>query len=109
MLTESYLSNIQRITLAAHRPPLSGLCPAPNRRNRNPLRPYPVENQIWSAAYDQLPNSWLTSHAAQVRMLFQSFDQRNDPNRQSRRRVRLVLGDVSSYPLRPRQWRPDNL
>ncbi len=91
--------------------PLPGLRTVPNRQNRDPLRPYSVENQIRSASQYQFPHSRLTSRAAQIRMLLQSLSQSNDARRQSFRGVRLVPGHVSPYllQLHSRPRRPDNL
>lgn len=94
---------------AVPRPPR--LRSVPNGGDRNPFAPHPVENQIRSASNHQFTNSRLTSSTAQVRMVFQSFDQGDDPRRQRLSRISLVPGHVGSYLPQPRtrQRRPDDL
>ena len=91
--------------------PLSGLRAVPNRRNRDPVRSYSVADHVRSASDHQFPHSRLAARTTQVRMFFQSFDQRNNPRRQLRGSVRLVFGYVISYLFQPRQCprRPENL
>src|SRR5208282_924466 len=90
---------------------LPRLRPVPNGVDRNAFAAHSVENQIRSTSDREFTNPRLASSTAQVGMVFQSFDQGDDPRRQSLRSVRLVLCHVSSYLFQPceRQWRPDNL
>jgi len=74
---------------------------APNRLDRHLLPTHPVQHDIGSAADDQFPNAGFRSRVPQIWMISQSFDDGDDPDGQSLRRNRLVLGDVSADFLKP--------
>ena len=88
------------------------LRPVPDGADNDPLAtPNPVENNIGSAANDQLADSRLGSGPAQAGMVSESFHNGDDSRGQPFRCIRLVPCHVSANLLkpRPRQGRPDDL
>jgi hypothetical protein len=87
------------------------LCSVPDGADNNPPTTYAVQNNIGSAANDQLADSRLGSGPAQAGMVSESFYESDDSHGQPLRGIRLVPRHVSANLLkpRPRQGRPDDL
>jgi len=90
---------------------LSPLRSVPDGADNNPPTTYAVQNDIRSAANDQLADSRLGSGPAQAGMVSESFYDGDDSRGQPLRRIRLVPCDVDANLLKPRsrQGRPDDL
>jgi hypothetical protein len=70
------------------------LLPMPDRADHHSPSLHPIQNNVGSSCDDELPNSGFWSDSPQVWMVSQRLDYRYDPDRQSFRCFRFVLGYV---------------
>lgn len=88
----------------------TSLCSVPDRAYDYPARLDAVENNIWRATNYQLADSRLCAASAEIRMIAENFDHRDNTRGQTGSSFGLILRDVSSNLLQSLtgKSRPDN-